>query len=134
MPFKSLDSSLPSNWKVKQIWFWLFGTCVWSFLKVEIFGKILPTSGCSYHVRHSSRTDNFLRIMEPELTLSGNMLLVLSRVICFVSIQFLAAIAALYRTMSVGRSVGWSVGLSVSTSFKVAYDTKESVVTCCMIV
>ena len=47
---------------------------------------------------------------------------------------FLAAIAALYRTMSVGWSVGLSVGLSVSTSFKVAYDTKESVVTCYMIV
>ena len=38
---------------------------------------------------------------------------------------FLAEIAALYLTMSVGRSDGLSVGWSVSTSFKVGSNTLE---------
>ena len=41
--------------------------------------------------------------------------------------KFLAAIAALYVTMSVGHMVGWSVGWSVSTSFKVSSNALKSV-------
>ena len=48
-------------------------------------------------------------------------------------ISFLAAIAALYVTMSVGPSVGWLVGPS-PTSFKVVNKSYKGILTCCMMI